>query len=294
MRRRRGILLATPLLAAAGLVQCTPRSDASVRVVLITLDTLRLDSFLGSVDRSAQMPRLWRWAERGRVYEHYYSATSSPQPSHATLFTGLDPWEHGVPRNGMVLADEHVTLAERLKDAGFQTAAAVASFPLHRQFGFDQGFETYDDEFTEAGAEQWNQKTVPEVRFRSSAENMTETALELLEGARGKKQFFWFHYFDAHAPYGGSTGSQAGLNAPKVLARIAGGADREHILARARRLYDQDVAYLDEALDRLFVRLYEDHDRVETHVGVVSNGSSPKAQSMCRVMSPSVEKATLM
>ena len=91
------------------------------------------------------MPRLRKWAERGRVFERYYSSTSTTQPTHATLLTGLHPWEHGVPRNGMVLTDERITLAERLRDAGFRTVAAVASFPLHRQFGFDQGFETYHD-----------------------------------------------------------------------------------------------------------------------------------------------------
>ncbi len=179
--------LLVPLLATCAVVavRCAPRGEAEIRVVLITLDTLRMDAFLGSADRPSQMPRLWEWAKRGRVLERYYSATSSTQPSHATLFTGLHPWEHGVPRNGMVLVDERVTLAERLKDAGFRTAAVVVSFPLHGQFGFDQGFDTYHDRFKEDGPDEWSQYTVPAARFRSNAKDVTRTALEQLNRARG-------------------------------------------------------------------------------------------------------------
>ena len=100
---------------------------------------------------------------------------------------------------------------------------------------------------------------------------MTRTALAQLDAARGSKQFFWFHYFDAHAPYGGSSGSPMRLNVPKVKARIAGGSDPARILAKARGLYDGDVSYLDGALDRVLVRLDEDREEIETHVLVVSD-----------------------
>ena len=55
----------------------------------------------------------------GARFEDAYAPTSTTAPTHATLFTGLHPWEHGVPRNGRVLADEHVTLAERLAKTAY-------------------------------------------------------------------------------------------------------------------------------------------------------------------------------
>ena len=61
-------LLVLALAAGAAAAHCTPRGDSPTRVVLITLDTLRLDSFLGTEDRPEQMPRLRRWAERGRIF----------------------------------------------------------------------------------------------------------------------------------------------------------------------------------------------------------------------------------
>ena len=54
------------------------------------------------------------------------TSTSTTLPTHATMFTGLHPWHHGVTRNAMVLRGGHETLAERLREAGFETAAVVA------------------------------------------------------------------------------------------------------------------------------------------------------------------------
>ncbi len=241
MKRSHRPLVAALAVITAAAVQCVPRGEPSIRVVLITLDTLRLDSLLGTGDRPGQMPRLRRWAERGRMFERYYSATSSTKPSHATLFTGLNPWEHGVPSNFMVLTDERVTLAERLKDAGFRTAAAVGSFAVNRRFGFDQGFETYHDQVIIEGAEGSGDEARPSVKYRFRAQEVTGTALTLLDEARGSRQFFWFHYFDAHSPYGASTGRRGYLGARDLLDRIARGADPEQVLGNARRLYDRDV-----------------------------------------------------
>ncbi len=125
-----------------------------VRRVLVTLDTLRLDVFAGG--ESSPLERTRRWADRGLVFERYYSATSSTQPSHATLFTGLHPWQHGVPRNGVLLAEEHLTPAEQLALEGFRSGAVVSSFPVHSSFGFAQGFDVYSEEFSEGHMKRWN------------------------------------------------------------------------------------------------------------------------------------------
>lgn len=52
----------------------------------------------------------------------------------------------------------------------------------------------------------WEGHTLPSGRFFSRADTVTEHALEALDAARGPRQFFWFHSFDAHAPYGSSRG----------------------------------------------------------------------------------------
>lgn len=259
--------------ACVGLSACSSgeRTEPHKRVVLITLDTLRHDSFAGAAHGNAQgtqMPFTRRWAEKGRVFERCYAATSTTQPTHATIFTGLHPWQHGVLRNGVALADSHDTVAEKLRRAGYRTAAVVASFPVHRQFNFDQGFDTFLDDFTKGDQASWNQVVVEGGRFYSGADTIVEKAKKVVDELGGERQFFWFHFFDAHAPYGDSV-AETTLNPTRILRSIESGtASVQEILRLARSRYDLDIRHMDTALERLLQRL---DDGVETHIVVVSD-----------------------
>ena len=67
-------------------------------------------------------------------------------PSHASMLTGRTPLGHGVRDNGAYVLPATVrSVAEDFRAAGYKTAAFVSGFPLTRRFGFDRGFETYDD-----------------------------------------------------------------------------------------------------------------------------------------------------
>jgi arylsulfatase A-like enzyme len=241
------------------------------RIVLITLDTLRYDSVFGE---RAVMPKLLARAEGGLVFDRFFSATSSTQPTHASIFTGLHPWQHGVSRNGMVLRAGFDTLAERLSDAGWSTSAVVASFPLDSRFLFQQGFDRFDDSMTEAHVkhtEEWNEVELADGNFYSLGEHVTTEAVRQIDEAEGEHQFFWFHYFDPHAPYGDAAGGER-IELNDVRLAIAKGPQAvAQTLAAARALYDADIARLDEQLERLFARLDEDADRYETHVVITSD-----------------------
>ncbi len=270
-RRWRGLLGCLVALAATA---CRPAEPSRVRVVLITLDTLRYDSFAGSDQRASTMPRLQEWSRQAAIFDRFYSATSTTQPSHASKLTGLHPWQHGVARNGQNLGPDKVSVVETLRDAGFATAAVVASFPVSRAFGFDQGFDTFDDEFGRGRLGGWvggeDQGEAAKRPFYSLAERVTERAIAQVDRAVGDRQFFWFHYFDPHDPYGNTAGGE--LKGPVPLLRRAGrGEDVSEGVRRARELYDQDVAFLDRWLAELLARLEDDAKRFETHVVVVSD-----------------------
>jgi arylsulfatase A-like enzyme len=257
-----------PLALAAlllGLPSCGGASGPGTRIVLITLDTLRYDAYVDHMERTRD------WAADAAVFERYYSATSTTQPTHATLFTGAQPWRTGVPFNGAVLAPKHDTVAERLQAAGFSTAAVVASFPVHHKFGFDQGFDVFDDEFTEGEVDEWSGHDVTEDHFHSDANHVTKRAKELIDEAEGQRQFFWFHYYDPHAPYGGSGKGGRTLNPRSIIDAIKDGTPKEEVLSAARMAYASDVRYLDRALGRLFARLAQDEGQFETHVVIVSD-----------------------
>jgi arylsulfatase A-like enzyme len=245
--------------------------EGGVRIVLITLDTLRWDSFAPPEGAQASMPKLEAWARDAAVFERYYSATSTTQPTHATLFTGLHPWKHGVPFNGATLVDEHETVAERLLAQGFYTAAAIASFPVHSQFGFDQGFVEYRDEFTKGEVDMWSGVEVEAEGFHSDAGDVVKQAFELIDGGQGDRQFYWFHFYDPHAPYGDSGKGKQTLNPRSIIDDIEEGGDPAEVCAQARTAYDKDVKYLDRALARLLERLEQDGELWETHVVIVSD-----------------------
>ncbi len=242
------------------------------RVVLITVDTLRFDS-LRPGDPASLMPLTAARAEKGHQFSRFFASTSITQPTHVSIFTGLHPWEHGVSRNGQLLDPSFTTVAEILKRSGFETAAVVASFPLASRFGFAQGFDEYSENFQSDFRRRkvWeNEWEVPRGQFFSTADQITELALGAIDGANGPKQFFWFHYFDPHAPYGDSEGE--GIVHLQIRKRIErGGAGLEEMLQETRQLYWADVAYLDRALERVLVRLDEDAGSFATHVFIVSD-----------------------
>jgi len=270
-RSRSGwLLLLTALLVGPS---CGQGSGLPVRIILITIDTLRYDGLENESTPSSLMPKTYAIAKTGAVFNKHYAATSSTQPTHATILTGLHPWQHGVSRNGLVLDDGLLTIAERMKAAGFATAAVVASFPLHHTFGFDQGFDVFDDTFTEPGVGNWEMIEVPERRFRSRATTITPKAVDLLRRSADENQFLWFHYFDPHSPYGDLSGGESFrlTDVRAQMKRPDAAANAVAKLPDLRRAYDRDLGALDESLAELFHEIVIGEDRFETHVIFVAD-----------------------
>jgi arylsulfatase len=259
-------------LLGAAFAGCNAETSRPVRVVLITLDTLRLDAIEERRGQPSTMPLTRAWAADARTFERHYAAASSTQPTHATLLTAQHPWQHGITYNGLILGEEISTLSERMSAEGFRTAAVVSSFPLHRTFGFAQGFETFFDDFQRDFIEtrDWLGTEVPNGEFFSTADHITERAFEILEQSDGRDEFLWFHFFDPHAPYGVT--QPRPMQVYEIAQRASQNpATTEAILAQARRLYDADVRFLDRELDRLLERLKRDEERYDTHVFVTAD-----------------------
>jgi len=249
------------------------------RVVLISLDTLRYDRFAGP---QAAMPQLAAAAEAGTVFTRFYSSTSSTQPSHASMFTGLHPWQHGVTRNGLVLPEQVTTITDLFGFAGFSSAAAVASFPLEQRFGFARGFAPYLDDFTLGRPEKktWGGHDPDWDHFYSAADTVMADALRLIDENPGEQQFFFFHFFDAHSPYGDSASREKSADGQQTvevetreLTRVAKThrADLPAALQAAMAAYDDDVAYLDRRIGQLLERLARDAGEVETHILITAD-----------------------
>jgi len=181
-----------------------PAARATTRpnVLLVTIDTLRADHLGAYGYATASTPTLDALAHRGVRFETAVAHVPLTGPSHASILTGHTPLGHGFHNNGgFVLAPGIKTAAEDFRQAGYRTAAFVSGFPLDRRFGFDRGFDLYDDHLPRGN----DPRRTPYVeRF---ADATTEVALRWLSssGATGTSKpqpwFLWVHYYDPHAPY---------------------------------------------------------------------------------------------
>ena len=113
-------------------------------IVLVVLDTVRAESLSLYGHQRPTTPFLEELAGSSTVFERAYAASCWTVPSHATLFTGMEPAEHRVGGEQASLdAVEAPTLAQRLADAGYATAGVSANPWVGPAFGFDRGFEQF-------------------------------------------------------------------------------------------------------------------------------------------------------
>ena len=106
------------LVVAAVTPGCTSRDTAATppSIVLITLDTTRADALGAYGQPQPTSPRIDTMAADGLLFEQAVVSVPSTLPSHATLFTGNQPYAHGVRANaGYRLTEEKLTLAEALR-----------------------------------------------------------------------------------------------------------------------------------------------------------------------------------
>ncbi len=136
-------VVAAWLVLLLGGTACEPRpADPRPSILLVVLDTVRRDavSSLGPVEGTT--PTLDRLAAEGQSYLDARSTSSWTLPSHASLFTGLRFDQHGVGTSGhMGLPEELTTLAERLAEAGYRTAAFSENMLVSPAFEMFQGFQ---------------------------------------------------------------------------------------------------------------------------------------------------------
>jgi choline-sulfatase len=222
-----GISTAAALIAVAGVawVSCGSRAvsiehRADQNILLITIDTLRADA-LGSYGGQARTPNLDQLAAEGIRFDFAHAHAVLTRPSHASILTGLYPYEHGVrDHSGYRLKAGTPTVATVLKQHGFATGAFVGGVPVEKRFGLGDGFDVYDDRFGRTG-----NNSDFSLAERPAGE-VIAPALEWIRAQHGR-WFAWVHLFDPHAPY-----------APPPP------FDREYV----RKPYLGEVAYVDQAL----------------------------------------------
>ena len=193
----------------------TAPADAP-NVLLIILDTVRASSLgLYGAPRD-NTPGLEALASRGVTFDVAIAPAPWTLPSHASMFTGLWPSEHGadwlVPLDGRAR-----TLAEALSARGYRTGAFVANLTYTtREHGLGRGFQVYKDFDrsvpsllrTSSIIEQMMTMTFLrhvtgfyDIAVRKRAPTVNREFLDWQSGAGTRPWFAFLNYFDAHEPY---------------------------------------------------------------------------------------------
>jgi arylsulfatase A-like enzyme/Tfp pilus assembly protein PilF len=233
-------ILTAGLLLTPGCAQ-RPRSN----VLFITVDTLRADR-LGCAGYPIETPTIDRLAEEGAYFPNLYALAPLTLPSHASLFTSLRPFSHGVRMNGVhVMGESHTTLAEILQKEGYETGAVTGAYVVHSTFGLGQGFSTYSNVENPPPSDRDPFETRVSDR---RGEEVTRQAEAWLEG-RKSPWFLWAHYYDPHSPY----------------------TPPEPYAARYEHAYDGEIAYADSEMGKLLDVLKERGDLDSTLVVFASD-----------------------
>ena len=198
MSRQLGTLIAAALLATACGRDASPGPGRfpNAPVILISVDTLRADHLPAYGYRQVETPNIDALRRDSTLFERVYSHCPMTLPSHASMFTGALPTEHGV-RNNIGYRFEGAklrSLAEELRERGYATGAAVSSYVLRSDTGIDDGFEFYEDSIAVATAGATSEHQ------RSGRETL-EHALAWIQGHREQPFFFFLHLYEPHAPY---------------------------------------------------------------------------------------------
>ncbi len=178
--------------------------DGRPDIVLFVADTLRAD--LLSAYRGAPagtprplLPSVDAFADSAAIFTRAFAPSSWTLPSHASLFTGLTPEQHGAVLPSRRLPAELPSVTQALRAAGYRTAAATDGAFLAAEYGLDRGFEWFEYDLD----------------FEQDREGMLDTTVARARGHLaandGRPLFLFLHTFRVHTPYFAS---------PQALARL--------------------------------------------------------------------------
>jgi arylsulfatase A-like enzyme len=279
------VALAAGAAVAAVLQAPSPgrgRAPRAPNVLLVSIDTLRADHLGAWGYARDTSPRLDAFAKDALRYARVLAPAPWTLPSHAAMLTGRHPYELGILDSEGVVPLGAVTLAERLHEQGYATAAFVDSDEsgfLGALRGFARGFDSfshapfktrrtheYDMKATAAAALDWLGRRDPQRPFflfvHTKSVHATSTQSAESDAPYDKPAPYRLRFVPGRTPHFAWRENQVFGTAllrqwNEQLA--TGEVDKQRFeadrLAELQAFYDGGIRYTDEHLGRLLDEL---------------------------------------
>ena len=236
-------------------------------VVLVVVDTARRDRFGCYGYARSTTPTIDSLARDGLRVETMIANAPWTLPSHGSLFTGLYPSQHGAQwQTGPTFNDGvQLTLAELLKDAGYETVCATNNGLISSRTGLARGFERYAFRLDlERG---WRRKARRARKLLAGGDSggrvVNRWIRQQVRDVR-KPLFLFVNYLECHWSYTPPRGLQRAVGGP----RLGFLRDLRYRLELADRVGPWEaIARADEDALGVYSTLYDaEHRNVDGHV----------------------------
>jgi arylsulfatase A-like enzyme len=245
----------------------TPKKRPNV--LIVTIDTLRAD-YLGCYghDRPTS-PNIDAFAAKSVLFEHDVAQAPWTLPSYSSFFSGLYCESHGVVHRDHKLGGSFVTFLEKLAQNGYATGAVVSGTFTDSFWGFDQGFDSYDDlgmvvdeshpdaAATSSGAAVTETEAMKAAAHRRvTSPEVANKAIAWLDAHRDQRFALFVHFFDPHEDYVFHPGVSERFPPRPEPSDFPNAVDARRDVTRLMRArYEGEIAYTDQHVGRVLARL---------------------------------------
>ncbi|MGH2452760.1 MAG: sulfatase, partial [bacterium] len=170
-------------------------------LILVVFDTARRDRFGCYGYPRGTTPAVDALAGEALLFERMITPAPWTVPSHASLFTGLYPREHGAQNPVPMLTGSALTLAAHLRTLGYATVAVTNNALIYGETGLAAGFDDVRLRPGDNGRPRWLWRAEFLLGLTDSgAAATTQLVGELLP--RLRRPFFLFiNYLECHWAY---------------------------------------------------------------------------------------------
>lgn len=219
-----------------------------MNIILASVDCARPDAFSHRFYE--------RKKESGSYYDTCIVQAPFTSPSHTSMLTGQNPFNHSV-RWLVDYETDATTLPEILREEGFNTAGFTGGYPLPTG-NLDKGFDTWEHHTELEDRMEGRQELGP-------ANILVNRAINWFDDHEGEDNFVFLHFFDLHF----TLRSEFGNRDPPDFDDQHVYENVEQYIGRQERRYYDEADFVGRQLELLY-------DLVDIDIGVLTGDHGSK------------------